>query len=139
MKYHLLLIAFLASILSLHAHTIEEDPHFKALLSKGLLDHKYALMFYSAKSCPQCAYMKEKVFTSPHVKAYLDQGFEIFYKDVERDDLPDGYEYYGIPTLFVMDKKGTVLLKLEGSKRPDAFLETLKGIQKVSKSEYGSF
>jgi thioredoxin-related protein len=65
MKYHLILIAFLASILSLHAHTIEEDPHFKALLSKGLLNHKYALMFYRAKSCPQCAYMKEKVFTNP--------------------------------------------------------------------------
>ena len=43
-------------------------------------NEKLVLMLYSAETCPQCAYMKQKVFKDIEVKKFMDKQFVIFRK-----------------------------------------------------------
>ncbi len=69
MPQKLLLILLLA--ISALGLTIEDDPAFKKIYQHDQNSDKLVLMLYSAQSCPQCAYMKEKVFKEQNVQMFL--------------------------------------------------------------------
>jgi len=118
----------LAYISLLQAGSILDDAGYKKVYADPQNNDKKVLMFYSAKSCPQCAYMKEKVFTDEAVAAYMQKHFAVLYKDIHTDELPDGFGYYGIPTMFIIDKEGRLIKKIIGSSRAKPFLERLHAI-----------
>ena len=107
---------------------IEDDPTFKLIYQQKQNSDKIVLMLYSAKTCPQCAYMKEKVFKDEEVKKFMDTHFVILEKDINKDDLPNKFEYFGIPTMFFIDKNGKQIAKIIGSSRAKSFLEQLKQV-----------
>ena len=109
---------------------IEDDPSFKLIYQQKQNSDKIVLMLYSAKTCPQCAYMKEKVFKDDEVKKFMDRNFVILEKDINKDDLPNNFEYFGIPTMFFIDKNGKQIAKIIGSLRAKSFLEQLKKVVK---------
>ena len=131
MLQKLLLILLLAGAAS--GMTIEDDPAFKKIYQEEQNSDKLVLMMYSAHSCPQCAYMKEKVFQERNVQAFLKQHFVVLEKDVHRDDLPSGFDYFGIPTIFFVDREGRSIAKFVGSSRAVPFLQQLE--QVIQKAE----
>ena len=124
-----ILILFL-SLGCLFGLDIKNDSTFKQIYQEKQNSDKIVLMLYSAKTCPQCAYMKEKVFQDKEVKKFMNQHFVILEKDINKDDLPKNFEYFGIPTMFFIDKSGKQIDKIVGSSRANVFLEQIKKIVK---------
>ena len=124
----LILTFFVASSLG-YAGQIIQDKGFQSIVAQKANDSKILLMIYTAKSCPQCAYMKQKVFQDAEVKAYMDRYFVVLEKDIHQDELPDGFGYFGIPTMFFIDREGKEIGKVIGSSRPGTFLKTLETIR----------
>ena len=120
------LIAALTSFL--HAASIQSDKEFQQAVGKIAEEEKLVLMIYTADDCPECAYMKQKVFHDKSVEPFLNSHFVVMEKNVHRSSLPDGYDYFGIPTMFFIDKAGVKKETLVGSKRPKPFLEALHSI-----------
>jgi len=133
MSNKIFLILLLAT--SAFGITIEDDPTFKKIFEKGQNSDKLVLMMYSAESCPQCAYMKEKVFKDSNVHAFLQKHFVVLEKDVHRDDLPSSFDYFGIPTIFFVDKDGKMRGKFVGSSRAAPFLKELEQIVQEAESK----
>lgn len=122
-------IMFWMSALALWAGNIQHDDAYKnALSSMGKTD-KLVLMIYTTDDCPECAYMKKKVFHDPAVEGYLNANFVVIEKNVHRDKLPEGYDYFGIPTMFFIDKNGVKKETLIGSKRAAEFSKELHRIR----------
>jgi thioredoxin-related protein len=109
---------------------ITDDPSFKSIYEQKRNGNKIVLMLYTAKSCPQCAYMKQKVFKVDDVMAFMEEHFVVLEKDVHQDDLPSGFEYFGIPTMFFIDRDGAQIGTFIGSSRAEPFLEELRKIVK---------
>ncbi len=121
-----LFLFFLIVITQSFAMQINDDVSFKNIYKQKQNGSKIVLMIYSTKSCPQCAYMKQKVFKDDKVKQFLDKHFVILEKDVKKDSLPSGFEYFGVPTIFFIDKNGTKKGEFIGSSRAKPFLEKLE-------------
>lgn len=114
---------------SLWAGNIQNDAAFKSAIDSMGKTDKLVLMIYTADDCPECAYMKQKVFHAPKVEGYLNANFVIVEKNVHRDKLPDGYDYFGIPTMFFIDRAGNKQETLIGSQRPEPFAKELHRIR----------
>ena len=106
--------------------SIQNDAKFEEIYKTKSNKDKIVLMIYTAKSCPQCAYMKKKVFTQKNIKNFMDENFVVLEKDIDKDDLPENFEYIGIPTMFFVNSKGEQIDKFVGSARADEFWEVLK-------------
>ena len=116
---------------SLFAGTIQNDEQFKAAVTSMGNDNKIVLMMYTTDDCPECAYMKSKVFHDKEIQSYLLQNFVVIEKNVHKNKLPDGYNFFGIPTIFFIDKLGNKKETIVGSKRPYPFLEELHRIRDI--------
>lgn len=114
---------------SLWGGTIHNDEQFKGALGEMGKENKIVLMIYSTDDCPECAYMKKKVFHDTTVETYLSQNFVVIEKNIHKSKLPDGFDYFGIPTMFFIDKAGNKKETIVGSKRPQLFLSELKRIR----------
>jgi len=111
-------------------YTIKNDVTFQSVYSKKENSNKLILMIYTAKTCPQCAYMKEKVFKDDDVKSFMEHHFVVLEKNIDTDELPSEFDYFGIPTMFFINKEGKQVDKIIGSSRAKPFLENLKKIVK---------
>lgn len=127
--YYKLFITLLITS-SLDAFTITEDKVFQDIYKNPNNQNKKVLMIYTAKNCPQCAYMKEKVFKEKEVYEYMSKYFVVMEKNTSTDELPQGFTYFGIPTMFIIDKYGNTVDTIIGSARPKIFLETIKNYSK---------
>ena len=125
------LVLIWISILSLSAVSIQNDEQFKTAVASMASDNKLVLMIYTTDDCPECAYMKTKVFHDKTVEPYLSQNFVVIEKNVHKSKLPDGYDFFGIPTMFFIDKTGTKKETIVGSKRPRDFLSELHRIRGI--------
>jgi|GEM_PF-787407 len=124
-----LLILFWVMVLNLSAHSIQNDDQFKTAVASMGQENKLVLMIYTTDDCPECAYMKQKVFHDKGVEPYLNRYFVVIEKNVHRSKLPDGYDFFGIPTMFFIDKIGNKKETLVGSKRAQPFLKELQRIR----------
>lgn len=115
-------------LMSLYAAPIQSDKEFQQAIAKMGKEEKLVLMIYTADDCPECAYMKQKVFHDKTVEPFLNSHFVVMEKNVHRSSLPDGFDYFGIPTMFFIDKAGVKKETLVGSKRPKPFLEALHSV-----------
>lgn len=113
----------------LYAAPIQSDKEFQQAVEKMGKENKLVLMIYSTEDCPECAYMKQKVFHDKAVEPYLTRNFVVIEKNIHKSKLPDGYDYFGIPTMFFIDKTGNKKETLVGSKRAEPFLGELRRIR----------
>jgi thioredoxin-related protein len=127
MKKFFFLFVIFGSLL--YAGPIQSDKEFQQAVEKMGKENKLVLMMYSTDDCPECAYMKHKVFHEKAVEPYLTRNFVILEKNIHKSSLPDGYDYFGIPTMFFIDKAGNKKETLVGSKRPQPFLGELRRIR----------
>lgn len=118
-------------VLSLWGGTIQNDEQFKTAVSSMGSENKLVLMIYTTDDCPECAYMKTKVFHDKTVEPYMSQNFVVIEKNVHKSKLPDGYDFFGIPTMFFIDKAGNKKETIVGSKRAQPFLSELHRIRGI--------
>jgi thioredoxin-related protein len=113
------------------AGPIQNDPKFKEAVERIAHYDKTILMIYTTDDCPECAYMKRKVFHDKEVEPFLKRHFVVIEKNVHKEKLPDGFDFFGLPTMFFIDRTGHRKETLIGSKRPPEFLEELRRIRGI--------
>ena len=124
-------ILFFVMTLTLWGGIIQNDEQFKSAVSSIGSDNKLVLMIYTTDDCPECAYMKTKVFHDKTVEPYLTQNFVVIEKNVHKSKLPEGYDFFGIPTMFFIDKNGVKKETIVGSKRSREFVKELHRIRGI--------
>ncbi|MDP3464882.1 MAG: thioredoxin family protein [Sulfuricurvum sp.] len=127
MKKLFLIIAILTT--GLYAGSIQNDREFQQAVEMMGQEKKLVLMIYTTADCPECAYMKQKVFHDQAVEPYLNRHFVVIEKNIHTSKLPDGFDYFGIPTMFFIDKAGNNKETIVGSKRPKLFVSELRRIR----------
>ena len=126
MRYLILIIAF--GIL-LYAQEAQTESNFSNALKEAKSQNKNVMMIYSAKWCPECNYMKDVVFKNKELSAYMKKHFTVLALDIQKDKLPEGFNYIGIPTFFIVDKNGKEKNKIEGGDKAEKFLRKLKALK----------
>lgn len=126
MKYLITLIIFVISLL---ASEVKFEHNFDKALQKAKNQNKEVMMIYSAVWCPECNYMKEVVFKNKDVSDYIQKHFIVLTLDIQKDKLPDGFDYPGIPTFFFIDENGKEKNKIVGGNKADKFLKNLKELK----------
>lgn len=127
MKKLFLMIAILTAYL--YAGSIQNDREFQQAVETMGHEKKLVLMIYTTADCPECAYMKQKVFHDKVIEPYLNRHFVVIEKNIHTSKLPDGFDYFGIPTMFFIDKAGNKKETIVGSKRPKLFVSELRRIR----------
>lgn len=123
------LIFYWLMVLNLYGVSLQNDAQFKEAVDGIGHEEKWVLMIYTTEDCPECAYMKQKVFHDKEVEPYLNRHFVVIEKNVHKSKLPEGYDFFGIPTMFFIDKAGNKKETMIGSKRPKPFLAELRRIR----------
>lgn len=96
-----------------------------AMRQAAAKDRKILVAFYMP-GCAPCAIMDRSVLPAPRVKETL-RDFELVRLDATvRTDIAAHYEVYGTPTYAVVDAKGRLLSKREGTLTVDEFVDFLK-------------
>lgn len=128
--FRIMLVASIA-VLTLWGGTIQNDEQFKTAVKSMGAENKLVLMIYTTDECPECAYMKQKVFHDPAIEPYLMSHFVVIEKNVHKSKLPEGFDFFGIPTMFFIDKTGNKKETIIGSKRVEPFLSELHRIRGI--------
>ena len=123
MRY-LLIMSVLSIVLIANELHFEHD--FTKALQKAKSQNKEVMMMYSATWCPECNYMKEVVFKNKEVSDYIQTHFIVLSLDIQKDKLPDGFDFIGIPTFFFIDENATEKNRIVGGDKADKFLKSLK-------------
>ena len=124
---NILVLALL--VCSLFASELPVEHNFTQALQKAKVEHKQVMMMYSAVWCPECNYMKDVVFHKKEVVAYMQKHYVLLTLDIQKDTLPDGFEYPGIPTFFILGADEKAVHTLVGGGRADKFLAKLKRLK----------
>jgi len=124
-----ILILLFVSALVLFANGLGFEHNFDKALQKAKEQNKEVMMMYSAVWCPECNYMKEVVFKNKKVSTYMEERFIILSLDIQKDNLPKGFKYPGIPVFFFLDKNAKEKNKIIGGSKADIFLQKLKAIK----------
>ena len=92
----------------------------------ALKENKMMMIMVHVKGCPECAYMKRVVFKDEKISAYMKKNFVNIALDFKETKIPQKYKFFGVPTFFLTDKDGNILVKKVGGSRGEAFLDILK-------------
>ena len=123
------LILIFALGISLIASDLQFEHDFNTALQKAKNQKKEVMMMYSAPWCPECNYMKEVVFKNKEVSEYIQKHFIVLSLDVQKDTLPDGFNFPGIPAFFFLDENAKEENKIIGGDKANKFLKSLKALK----------
>ena len=129
MKNIKLLLLFVICTVVLFAHELQYEHDFNKAIEKANKQHKDVMMMYSAVWCPECNYMKDIVFKDAKVSKYIQKHYIVLALDIQKDTLPKGFDYIGIPTFFFIDKDMKEKNKIIGGSKADIFLQKLKALK----------
>ena len=69
------------------------------------------------------------VFENKEVSEYIQKHFIVLSLDVQKDTLPDGFNFPGIPAFFFLDENAKEKNKITGGDKADKFLKSLKALK----------
>ncbi len=124
--------AFLVVILctlTVWADGLKIEHNFDKALQEAKKQHKQVMMMYSAVWCPECNYMKDVVFNNIEVASYLQNNYVILTLDIQKDKLPEGFDYSGIPVFFFLDSNAKEKNRIIGGSKATKFLQKLKDVK----------
>ena len=124
-----LFISFCIFFTVLFGGQLSFEHSYKAAVQKAIQEKKELMMIYSAPWCPECSYMKDVAFNKPKLNSYLQNNFVLLDLNVDKDELPKGFDYVGIPTFFILNSSEKRVGKLVGGDKSQKFLERLKEIK----------
>ncbi|XPV67414.1 MAG: thioredoxin family protein [Halarcobacter sp.] len=115
---------------SLFASSINFEKDLDTAKQKAISQNKKLMIMYSTPTCPECNYMKKKVFKDKEVASYVNSNFLSVVMDIKKDKDILPYKFIGIPTLFFADAKDMKLIsKKIGGTREAQLLEILKSVK----------
>lgn len=123
------LVLIIACTIVLFANELQYEHNFNKALQKAKNQNKEVMMMYSATWCPECNYMKEVVFKNKKVIGYIEKHFIVLSLDIQKDNLPKGFNFVGIPTFFFLDKNAQEKDEIIGGSKADIFLQKLKALK----------
>ena len=124
-----LLLTIISCTAILFADGLQFEHDFDKALQKAKEQNKEVMMMYSATWCPECNYMKEVVFKDENVSTYIQKHFIVLTLDIQKDTLPKGFDYIGIPTFFFIDKNAEEKNRIIGGSKANIFLQKLKDLK----------
>lgn len=107
-----------------------EYTHIFDAYENAKKNDKLVLVMLSQKGCPGCEHMKDIVFEEKSVNSYMQKHFEIVHVDVYEEGAPDGLDFFGTPTFYILDADENILKRVNGGQNPQDFLKTLKSVEK---------
>jgi len=123
------LLLFMTCTLALFASELHYEHNLNKAIEEANRQHKEVMMIYSAVWCPECNYMKNVVFKDEKVSKYIQDHYVVLALDIQKDTLPEGFDYIGIPTFFFLDKNAKEKHKIIGGSKADIFLRKLKDLK----------
>ena len=123
------LLLFITCTLALFANELQYEHNFDKAIEKANEQHKEVMMMYSAVWCPECNYMKDVVFKDEKVLKYIQKHYVVLALDIQKDTLPKGFNYIGIPTFFFLDKDAKEKNQIIGGSKAKLFLQKLKALK----------
>ena len=125
-----LLLTILLFSISLFADGINFEKNLETAKQKALTDNKKLMIMYSTPTCPECNYMKKKVFKNKDIISYTNENFVSVIMDIKKDKEKLPYKFIGIPTVYFANANDmTLISKKIGGIREAQFLEILKNIK----------
>ena len=125
----LLFTGFLFSSSALAAG-INFEKDLETAKQKSIKENKKLMIMYSTPTCPECNYMKKKVFKNKDIISYTNENFVSVIMDIKKDEKILPYKFIGIPTIYFADAKDMKLLsKKIGGTREAQFLDILKSVK----------
>lgn len=125
MKKVFLSVLFFASVLfSAEAPKFYHD--YNTGLQTAQKENKMILLMIHTKGCPECAYMKEVVFTQDETSKFMSENFVNIALDFKDAKIPSKYPRIGVPTFYITDKDGNVITQQIGATRGNRFLKILE-------------
>ncbi len=123
------LLLFIICTLALFANGLQYEHNLDKAIEEADKQHKEVMMMYSAVWCPECNYMKDVVFKDEEVLKYIQKHYVVLALDVQKDTLPKGFNYIGIPTFFFLDKNAKEKNEIIGGSKANIFLQKLKALK----------
>ena len=123
------LLLFIAFTLVLFASELQYEHNFNKAVEKANKQNKEVMMMYSAVWCPECNYMKDIVFKDEKVLDYIQKHYIVLALDIQKDTLPEGFKYIGIPTFFFLNKDAKEKNQIIGGSKVNIFLQKLKALK----------
>ena len=125
-----LLITTLLMTVSLFAVGINFEKDLDTAKQKAISQNKKLMIMYSTPTCPECNYMKKKVFKDKEIISYANENFVSVIMDIKEDEKTLPYKFIGIPTVYFADAKNMKLLSEKiGGTREAQFLDILKNVK----------
>ncbi len=123
------LVLLFVSTAVLFANGLHFEHNFDKAMQKAQNQNKEVMMMYSATWCPECNYVKEVVFKDKRVIKYINKHFVLLGLDIQKDKLPKGFNYMGIPTFFFINKDKKQTGEIVGGDKAGKFLKELKDLK----------
>jgi thiol:disulfide interchange protein len=73
--------------------------------------------------------MKDIVFKDEKVLDYIQKHYVVLALDIQKDTLPEGFKYIGIPTFFFLNKDAKEKNQIIGGSKVNIFLQKLKALK----------
>lgn len=118
-------------LVNFHQGTIE------SALAQAKAERKLIFLDFVADWCSPCKQVEQEVFTDPQVADYINQNFISF--KVHTDNFENGHSDYALkmgvkplPTLMVINDKGSEMGRITGYKTANTYLLALRRIERYS-------
>lgn len=89
------------------------------------------LVMFSTEWCPQCEYIKEKIFTDPDVAVSMKRFFLVGIDGDKSENQPamDKFKIIGFPTFIILDPDGKEVTRFNDMSSPSEFMAILSEAQ----------
>lgn len=124
------ILLLLLSSLTLFSASINFEKDLQSAKQKAVNENKKLMIMYSTPTCPECNYMKKKVFKNKELASYMNENFVSVVMDIKKDKKKLPYKFIGIPTFYFANASDMKLLaKRIGGTRESNFLQIAKSVK----------
>lgn len=115
----------LLMLLSLNAKSLNWEKSYESAVKKAKEQNKPLFIMVSSPTCPECNYMKKKIFTQDKIKSYINKNFISYQFLHEAKEIPKQMQFWGIPRFYFSKDGQNVYNKAMGGLKADKLLTLL--------------
>lgn len=125
-----ILSLLIISLTFLFSSSIDFEDSLSQAKKEAIKNNKPLMIMYSTSTCPECNYMKKKVFKNEEIITYINKNFIPVIMDINEDKKELPYSFIGIPTFYFSNATQMNLIKKSiGGMREKEFLNLLKSVK----------
>lgn len=116
-----LLSLFIFSSCGTDSATINWVHDYNEALQMAKAQNKNVYLFIGADKCHFCKRFKERTLSKKHVMDKLNEDYITVYLSRDQHFIPEGFEKFGVPRHYFLDKNGKRLFESFGVLEPEGF------------------